>query len=112
MWTSFMANSVRGFSGALRAEEDHRGDEVDRAGRHGGQLGREREREMCPKQYKWDLSQFTYVSKSIILTLTHLFFEANEADAEETDEAEATLEEIDSDEDGLAMSMSGGGDEE
>ena len=103
-------NSVRGFSGALRAEEDHRGDEVDRAGRHGGQLGREREREMCPKQYKWDLSQFTYVSKSMILTLTHLYFEANEADAEETDEAEATLEEIYSDEDGLAMS--GGGDEE
>ena len=48
----------------------------------------------------------------MILTLTHLYFEANEADAEETDEAEATLEEIDSDEDGLAMSMSGGGDEE
>ena len=44
MWTPFMANSVRGSSGALRAEEDHRGDEVDRAGRHGDQLGRERER--------------------------------------------------------------------
>ena len=49
-----------------------------------------------------------YVSKSMILTLTHLYFEANEADAEETDEAEATLEEIDSDE---AMA-GGGGDEE